>query len=76
MAPIESPFLAVIPTQNPVDTTHTVQEQALPAAGMHRGWGIVRGVIWLAIVVYLLWLGTRLVRAIEKFVDKFQGRAS
>jgi hypothetical protein len=42
----------------------------------HRGWPrIVGGVIWLAAVIYVLWLATRAVRAVEKFADKFQGRA-
>ncbi len=42
----------------------------------HHGWlRIVGGVIWLAAVIYVLWLATRVVRAVEKFVDKFQSRA-
>jgi hypothetical protein len=42
----------------------------------HHGWPrIVGGVIWLAAVIYFLWLATRVVRAVEKFVDKFQSRA-
>ncbi len=41
----------------------------------HRGLRIVGGVIWLAAVIYVLWLATRVVRAVEKFVDKFQSRA-
>jgi hypothetical protein len=49
MALIESSFAAAISTQNPVDTTHVIQEQVPPAVAMHRGWGMVRGVIWLAI---------------------------
>lgn len=42
----------------------------------HLGWPrIVGGVIWLAAVIYVLWLGTRAVRAVEKFVDKFHSGA-
>jgi hypothetical protein len=36
----------------------------------HGWWGIVGGVIWLAVVVYVLWLATRVVLAIEKLADK------
>ena len=35
---------------------------------------LVGGVIWLALVVYSLWLATRVVRALEKIADKFQSR--
>jgi hypothetical protein len=35
---------------------------------------LVGGVIWLALVVYGLWLATRVVRALEKIADKFQSR--
>ena len=44
---------------------------------MHRrrGWhGIVGAVVWIAIVVYVLWLATRVVRAVEKIADKVQSR--
>lgn len=41
-----------------------------------HGFGFVAGLIWLAVVIYLLTLGARLVRAIEKIADKFETRAS
>lgn len=46
--------------------------QVEPRSFMHRpgGRGIISGIICLAIVVYLLYLATRLVRAIEKLADK------
>jgi hypothetical protein len=60
-------------TQSALDTTGT----ATPRFMHYRhGWPrIVGGVIWLAVVIYVLWLTTRVVRAIEKLVEKFQGRA-
>jgi len=41
----------------------------------HRhGWpGIVGAVIWLGVVIYVLWLATRVVRAVERIADKRQG---
>ncbi len=41
----------------------------------HRGLRIVGGVIWLGAVIYILWLATRVVRAVEKFVEKFPSGA-
>jgi len=41
-----------------------------------HGLGFVAGLIWLAVVIYLLTLGARLVRAIEKIADKIESRAS
>ena len=38
------------------------------------GFGYVAGLIWLAAVVYLLTLGTRLVRAIERIATKFESK--
>jgi hypothetical protein len=40
----------------------------------HRGCRIVGAVIWLAVVVYVLWLATRVVRAVERLADRSQGR--
>lgn len=55
------------------DTTSTATPRFMH---YHRGWPrIVGGVIWLAVVVYVLWLGTRVVRAVERLADKFQARA-
>ncbi len=34
--------------------------------------GIVAGLVWLAAVIYLLTLATRLVRAIERIATKFE----
>ncbi len=56
-----------------VDTASTATARYMH---FHHGWPrIVGGVIWLAVVIYVLWLGTRVVRAIEKLADKLQGRA-
>jgi len=41
----------------------------------HHARGVVGGLICVVVVIYVLWLGTRIVRAIEKFADKYQGRA-
>ena len=39
----------------------------------HRPWGrVVGGIIWLVVVIYVLWLGTRFVRAVEKWADRQQ----
>jgi len=40
-----------------------------------HGWRIAGAVIWLAVVVYVLWLATRMVRAVERLADRSQGRA-
>jgi hypothetical protein len=76
---VGSQLILRIPTQTvqkPADTTAYVE----PTTGFmhHRhGWrGIVGGLACLAVVIYVLWLATRVVRAIEKAADKFQGRAS
>ena len=37
-----------------------------------RGFGIVAGLVWLAVVIYVLTLATRLVRAIERIATKFE----
>ena len=75
MSLVGSRLVSVVSTtavQNAADTTASARPEA---AGrfMHRrhGWhGIVGVVIWLAIVLYVLWLGTRLVRAVERLADK------
>ena len=36
------------------------------------GFGIVAGLLWIAAVVYVLTLATRLVRAIERIATKFE----
>ena len=46
-----------------------------PPIHRHHCWRrVVGGVIWLAVVVYVLWLATRIVRAVEKVADRYQGR--
>jgi hypothetical protein len=60
-------------TQSPADTTGTASARFIHYH--HRGPRIVGVVIWLAVVIYVLWLATRVVRAIEKLADKFQSRA-
>ena len=62
--------------QNPADTTGANMEATGRFMHHRHGWrGIVGGMIWLAVVVYVLWLATRVVRAIEKLADKSHGRA-
>ncbi len=39
-----------------------------------HGLGYLAGLIWLAAVVYLLTLATRLVRAIERIATKFENK--
>jgi heme exporter protein D len=38
------------------------------------GFGFVAGLVWLAVVAYLLLLATRLVRAIERIATKFEAK--
>ena len=38
------------------------------------GLGVVAGLIWLAVVIYVLTLATRLVRAIERIATKFESK--
>ena len=79
MAVIGSQLVLVVPIaveQNPADTTGAHTEVTGRSMHHRHGWrGIVGGAIWLAIVVYVLWLATRVVRAVEKLADKSQGRA-
>ncbi len=42
--------------------------------GFGFGFGFVAGLVWLAVVTYLLLLATRLVRAIERIATKFEGK--
>ena len=58
------------------DTTTAARPEAPGRLTYRRhGWhGIVGAVIWLAIIVYVLWLATRVVRAVEKLAEKYQGR--
>jgi hypothetical protein len=37
------------------------------------GFGFVAGLVWLAVMTYLLLLAARLVRAIERIATKFEG---
>ena len=39
-----------------------------------HGIGILAGLIWVAAVIYLLTLITRLVRAIERIANKFEAK--
>jgi hypothetical protein len=60
-----------------LDTTGTASASGPPRIA-HRGhcWRrVAGGVVCLVLVVYALWLATRLVRAVEKIADKYQGRA-
>ena len=42
----------------------------------HGFWGVgLAGLIWLAAVIYLLTLATRLVRAIERIANKVESKA-
>lgn len=58
--------------QNMADTTASARPEASGRFMYRRhGWhGIVGAVVWLAIIVYVLWLATRLVRAVERLTDK------
>ena len=38
------------------------------------GFGIIAGLVWLSVVIYLLTLVTRLVRAIERIATKFESK--
>ncbi len=74
---IGSSLFLVVPAgvQSPADSAHT-QWATRPGTMYHRP-GLrllVGGVIWLGLVIYGLWLATRVVRALEKIADKFQGR--
>lgn len=40
-----------------------------------HGLGFFAGLIWLAVVIYLLTLAARLVRAIEKIADRGESRS-
>ena len=64
------------PVQSMSDTTASARAEASGRFMHHRHgrWGIVGGVIWLAVLLYVLWLATRVVRAIEKLADRSQGR--
>ncbi len=77
MGPLESQLVVAVPklaTQTLADTSSAAATARF--THYHHGWlRIVGGVIWLAAVIYILWLGTRVVRAVEKVVDKFQSRA-
>jgi hypothetical protein len=58
-----------------LDTT-TIVGAAPTAPHRHHCWRrVVGGVIWLVVLLYVLWLATRVVRAVERFVDKYQGQA-
>ncbi len=76
MRPLGEQLVLAVPrsgTPSSVDTTSTATVRYMH---YHHGWPrIVGGVIWLAIMIYVLWLGTRIVRAIERLADKFQSRA-
>jgi hypothetical protein len=50
---------------------HHVQEAAMYWG---HGIGILAGLIWLAAVIYLLTLATRLVSAIERIASKFDAK--
>jgi len=40
------------------------------------GFGYLAALVWLAAVLYVLTLATRLVRAIERIANKFESKAS
>jgi hypothetical protein len=65
--------MTLIGWQNPADTLAHVEETGRwghHRPGVHR---IVGAVIWLAVVIYVLWLATRVVRAVERMADRGQG---
>ncbi len=59
--------------QSPADTTARMDASRWGRGHRHVH-GIIAGVIWLAVVLYGLWLATRVVRAVERMADKFQPR--
>jgi len=63
------------PVQNMSDTTASARAEGSGRSMHHRHgwWGIVGGVIWLAVLLYVLWLATRVVRAVEKLADRSRG---
>ena len=68
----------VVPTTT-TDTTQTAApETRAPWVGhrCHRWGRVAGGVIWLVVMLYVLWLATRAVRALERVADKLQGRGS
>ena len=77
MRPLSGQLILANPrptTQSLADTTHL---EAARFMHRHYGWPrAVGGVICLGVVIYVLWLTTRVVRAIEKLADKFQSRTS
>lgn len=65
--------VAVAPDR--VDTTASAAPAPPWAMHHHCRRGVVGIVIAAVVVIYVLWLGTRVVRAIEKVADRFQSRA-
>ena len=43
--------------------------------GLGFGFGFLAGLLWLAAVIYLLTLATRLVRAIERIATRFESKS-
>jgi threonine/homoserine/homoserine lactone efflux protein len=41
----------------------------------HYGAGVLGHLLWVAAVIYLLWLATRLVRAVERAADKLANKS-
>jgi len=76
MAPVETAIvLGVGPVLGQPQEAAPAVAQAEPGRGIHRGRGLrlVGGLIWLAVVIYMLYLATRAVRALEKWSDKRPG---
>jgi hypothetical protein len=71
MTLIRATFAFAVPMAA-ADTTVTTTGAPPPAWARHRrhGRGIVGGVICLLVVIYVLWLATRVVRAFEKIADR------
>lgn len=42
--------------------------------GHGYGFGVIAALVWLSVVIYLLTLVTRLVRAIERIATKFESK--
>lgn len=70
-------FVLAAPVRTAQYSADTMARTEMRGGAMHYRhgwWGIVHLAIWLAVLIYVLILATRVVRAVEKMADKFQSR--